>query len=129
MKYKIIEVTATAGLTVPHSINPIFQIICDCLDKRSIRKISKIVAFGPQKIQTSWLRSRYTRNEWLFGAHFGTVASLGHFSLKMSKEPPLRSIASVTMPCSTNFCFRKLKRMTWTTFGFNRTGPLATQPT
>ena len=27
------------------------------------------------------------------------------------------------MPCSTNFWFRKLKRLTWTTFGFKRTGP------
>ena len=38
-------------------------------------------------------------------------------------------MASVTVLCSTNFCFQKLKRMTWTTFGFNRTGPLVTQPT
>ena len=60
---------------------------------------------------------------------FVMVASLGHFSSKMSKEPPLRSMASVTVSCSTNFCFQKLKRMTWTTFGFNRTEPLATQPT
>ena len=43
--------------------------------------------------------------------------SLGYFSSKMSKMSPLRSMASVTMPRSTNFCFRKLKRMTWTTFG------------
>ena len=28
-------------------------------------------------------------------------------------------MASVTVPCSTNFCFQKLKRMTWTTFCFN----------
>ena len=58
--------------------------------------ISKIVAFGAQKIQTSSLRSRSTHNERLFGADFGTVASLGHFSSKMSKEPPLWSMASVT---------------------------------
>ena len=31
--------SATAGLTVPHSINPIFQYIFDCLGKRSISKI------------------------------------------------------------------------------------------
>ena len=48
MKHNIIKMTATAGLTVPHSINQIFQYI---------------------------------------------------------------------------FEFQKLKRMTWTTFGFNRTGP------
>ena len=31
MKHKIIQMTATAGLTVPHLINPIFQYIFDCL--------------------------------------------------------------------------------------------------
>ena len=31
MKYNIIQMTATADLTVPHSINPIFQYIFDCL--------------------------------------------------------------------------------------------------
>ena len=31
MKHNIIQMTATAGLTVPHSINPIFQYIFDCL--------------------------------------------------------------------------------------------------
>ena len=31
------------------------------------------------------------------GADFGTVASLGHFSSKMRKEPPLRPMASVTV--------------------------------
>ena len=31
MKHKIIQMTATAGLTVSHSINPIFQYIFDCL--------------------------------------------------------------------------------------------------
>ena len=30
MKHNIIQITATAGLTVPHSINPIFQYIFDC---------------------------------------------------------------------------------------------------
>ena len=30
MKHNIIDMTATAGLTVPHSINPIFQFIFDC---------------------------------------------------------------------------------------------------
>ena len=129
MKHNIIQITATAELTVPHSINPIFQYIFDCLGKRSIRWISQIVAFGAQKIRTSPLRSRCSYNEWLFGADFGTVASLGHFSSKMSKESPLQSMASVTVPCSTNFCFQKLKRMTWTTFDFNNTGPLATQST
>ena len=100
----IIQRTATAGLTVPHSIHPIFQYIFDCLGKRSI---SKIVAFGAQKIQTSLLRSRCTHNEWLFGADFGTMASLGHFSSKMSKEPPLRSMVSVTVPCE--FLFLKIE--------------------
>ena len=31
MKHNIIQMTATAGLTVPHSINPIFQYIFDSL--------------------------------------------------------------------------------------------------
>ena len=31
MKHNIIQMTATAGLIVPHSINPIFQYIFDCL--------------------------------------------------------------------------------------------------
>ena len=43
MKDNIIQMTAMAGLTVPHLINPIFQYIFDCLGKRSIRSISKIV--------------------------------------------------------------------------------------
>ena len=110
MKHNIVQMTATAGLTVPHSINPIFQYIFDCLGKRSIRSISQIVAFGAQKIQTSSFRSRCTHIEWLFGADFGTVVSLGHLSSKMSREPPLWSMTSVTVPCSTNFCFQKLKR-------------------
>ena len=63
------------------------------------------------------------------GKDFGTVASLGHFSAKMSKVSSLRSMASVTVPFSKNFCLQKLKRMTWTTFGFNRAGLFATQPT
>ena len=57
MKDNIIQMTAVAGLTVPHSINPVFQYIFDGLGKRQIRSISKIVAFGAQKIQTSSLRS------------------------------------------------------------------------
>ena len=129
--------TATTGLAVPHSINPIFEYIFNCLgkrpirsiSKRSIRSISKIGAFGSLKIQTLSLRSHCTHNEWLFCADFGRVTLVGHFSSKMSKEPPLRSMASITVSGSTNFCFQKLKRMTWTTFGSNRTEPLATQPT
>ena len=31
MNHNIIQMTATAGLTLPHSINPIFQYILDCL--------------------------------------------------------------------------------------------------
>ena len=46
IKYNIIHMTATTGLTVPHSINPIFLYIFDCLGEKSIRSISKIVAFG-----------------------------------------------------------------------------------
>ena len=129
MKNNIIQMAAMAGLTILHLINPIFQYIFDFLGKRSIRSIRKSVAFGAQEIQTSSLRSRCTQNEWLFGADFGTVASLGHFSSKMNKELPLRSMASITVPCLTNFCFQKLNRMIWTTFGFNKTVPLATQPT
>ena len=57
MKHNIIQITATAVLTVPYSINPIYQYIFDCSGKRSIRSISKIVAFGTQKIQTSSLKA------------------------------------------------------------------------
>ena len=95
--FSIIQMTAKAGLTVPHSINPVFQYIFDCLGKRSIRSRSKIVAFDTQNIQTS-LKSLCTHNKWLFGADFGKVASLRHFSSKMSKEPPLRSMANFTVP-------------------------------
>ena len=31
MKHNIIQMTATTGLTVPHSVNPISQYIFDCL--------------------------------------------------------------------------------------------------
>ena len=86
MKHKIIQMTATAGLTVPHSTNPIFKYIFDCLGKMSIRSISEIVAFVAQKIQTSSLRSRCTHSEWLFGTDFSTVASLGHFFRKWAKS-------------------------------------------
>ena len=109
MKHDIIQMTAMAGLTVLHSINPIFQNIFDCLGKRSIRSISKIVAFGAQKIQTSSLRSRCTHNEWQFGADFGTVASLGHFSSKMSKEKPLRSMARRYRAMLNEFFFTKIE--------------------
>ena len=63
MKHNIIQMTTTAGLTVPHSINPIFQYIFDYSGKRSIRSISKIGAFGAQEIQMSSLRSRSTDNK------------------------------------------------------------------
>ena len=36
MKHNIIQMTAMAGLTVPHSINPIFQYIFDCLGFNSM---------------------------------------------------------------------------------------------
>ena len=117
-KYGLIRKIEPFHLIMKHNIiqMTIFQYIFDCLGKRSIRSITKIVAFGAQKIQSASLRSRCTYNEWLFGADIGKVASIGHFSSKMIKELPLRSMASVTMLCSTNFCFQKLKRMT---FGFN----------
>ena len=51
-----------------------------------------------------------------------------HFSLKMSKEKPLQSMAIVIAPCWTNFCSQKLKRRILATFGFNRTALRATQP-
>ena len=36
MKHNIIQMTATAGLKDPHSINPIFQYIFDCLGFNSV---------------------------------------------------------------------------------------------
>ena len=50
----------------------------------------------------------------------------GHFSLKISKERPLQSMAIVTGPCLMNFCLQKLKRRMLATFGFNRTTLCAT---
>ena len=50
------------------------------------------------------------------------------FSLKMSKERPLPSMAIVIGPCWTNFCSQKLKRRILAIFGFNRTTLSATQP-
>ena len=50
------------------------------------------------------------------------------FFSKMSKEKPLQPMAIVIGPCWTNFCSQKLKRRILTTFGFNRTALLATQP-
>ena len=67
MKHNIIQISATASLTVPHSINPIFQSEKD------------------QKIQTSSLKSRCTHNEWLFGANFGTVALLERYRAMLNE--------------------------------------------
>ena len=82
--------------------------------------ISKIIAFGAQKIQTLSLRSRCT-HEWQFGADFGTVASLGHFSSKMSKEPTLRWMASATRPCLTNL-FPKIEEYDMDDIWFQQDG-------
>ena len=85
IKYNIIHMTATAGLTVPHSIawskmsifteklsfqmKPIFT--------SEAMSISKIVAFRAQKNETSSLRSLCTNNEWL-----GRIMVRWHHSLK-----------------------------------------------
>ena len=74
------------------------------------------------------MKSQRTQNESLFDAYFGPEAELDHFSLKMSKERLLQSLAIVIGPCWTNFCSQKLKRRTLATFGFNRTELRATQP-
>ena len=124
MKYNIIQMTATASLTVPHSINPIFQYIFDCLGKK-VNKVNKknCRIWGPENPNV--IIEKPMHQQRVAGADFGTVTSLGHFSSKMSKEPPLRSMMSITVPCSTNFFSQKLKRMKWI-FGVNGTGPLAT---
>ena len=44
---------------------------------------------------------------------------IGHFSLKISKEMPLQSMAIVIDPCWTNFCSEKLKRRLLAIFAFN----------
>ena len=77
-----------------------------------------------------WIEHK--KNLWIFFQKYGFIRKIETFHLrmkhiiqmtsKMSKEPPLRLMASITMQCSTSFCFQKLKRMTWKTFGFNRTG-------
>ena len=106
MKHTI-QMTATAGLTVPHSIRPIFQYIFDCLGKRSIRSINGIIekAMHPQRV--------------IFWCGFWYGGTIGPFFFKNEQGTAVRSMASVTVPCSTNFCSQKLKRKTWTTFGFN----------
>ena len=58
---------------------------------------------------------------------FWSRSKLGHFSLKMSKERPLQSIAIIIGPCWTNFCSQKLKRRILATFDFNWTALHATQ--
>ena len=108
MEHNIIQMTAIAGLTVPHSSNPFSSFQMKAISTSEAMSISKIIAFGAQRIQTSSMRSQSTHNEWLFGADFGTVASSGHFSSKMKKEPLLWSMASVIVTYSTNFCFQKL---------------------
>ena len=66
MKHNIIQMTATASLAVPHSINPIFQYIFDCLgfnlingnfdfmfqvlDRLWIVSVTLILNGSPQKI-------------------------------------------------------------------------------
>ena len=52
MKHNIIQMTATAGLTVPHLISPMFQYIFDFLDKRSISVIIE-KPMHPQRV-TVW---------------------------------------------------------------------------
>ena len=46
MKHNIIQMTVMTGFTVPHSLKTIFQYISDCLGRRAIMSISKIVALG-----------------------------------------------------------------------------------
>ena len=46
MKHNFIQMTATAGLTVPHSINPIFQYIFDCLGFNPMNGNSNFVFQG-----------------------------------------------------------------------------------
>ena len=63
MKHNIIQMTATAGLIVPHSISPISSFQMKPTSTSEAMLISKIVAFVAQKIQTSSLRSRCTHNK------------------------------------------------------------------
>ena len=50
MKHNIIQMTATAGLTVPHSINPIFQCIFDCLGFNSMNGYFDFVFQGLNRL-------------------------------------------------------------------------------
>ena len=54
MKQNIIQTSATAGLTVPHSINPIFQYIFDCL---SINPMNGNFDFAFQGLNRLWMIS------------------------------------------------------------------------
>ena len=51
MKTNIIKMTATAGLTVPHSINLIFQYIFDCLGFNPINGYSDFVFQGHNRLR------------------------------------------------------------------------------
>ena len=53
MKHNIIQMTAMAGLTVPHSINLIFQYISDCLGFNSLNGNFDFVYQG--LIVSGWL--------------------------------------------------------------------------
>ena len=88
MKHNIIQMSATAG-----NFDFVFQV----RNRLWMVSVTLILNGSPQKN---------------FGADFGAVESFGHFSSKMSKEPPLRSVVSVTVPSFTNFLFQKLKKMT-----------------
>ena len=136
LEHSIIQMTATASLTVPHSIAWSKMSIFTEKSFFSDEAHFHIGGYVNKQNCRSWgsqnpnvIIEKSMHPKWVTGADFGTVALLGHFSSKMSKEPPLLSMASNTVPWSTNFCFQKLKRMTWTTFVFNTTGPLAIQPT
>ena len=54
MKYNIIQMIATAGLIVPHSINPIFQYIFDCL---GVNPINGNFDFVFQGLNRLWMVS------------------------------------------------------------------------
>ena len=51
MEHNIIQMTATAGLTVPHSINPIFQYIFDYLGFNSMNGNFNFVFQGLNRLR------------------------------------------------------------------------------
>ena len=79
MKHIIIQMTATAGLTAPHLINPIFQYIFDCLGFRPMNDNFDFVFQGLNRLRmvsvTLTLNGSPTKNSPTGSNHSSTAAN------------------------------------------------------